>query len=138
MIKYAVKCTSGHEFEGWFKDSAGFDAQVAAGDIACPRCGDTSVSKAPMAPRIAKRRSVDSQKIQEHAQQYMAAAAHIRQTVEENCDYVGEQFAEEARKIHYGETEERGIYGEASPDDARALDEEGIDVLPLPQVRRAN
>lgn len=91
-----------------------------------------------MAPRISKGSISNAAKNREMAQKYQEAAEHIRKTVEENCDYVGPEFAEEARKIHYGETEERGIYGEVSQDDAQALDDEGIPVLPLPAVRRAN
>ena len=138
MIKYALKCTSGHEFEGWFKDMASFDAQVETKDVVCPKCGDTKVVKAPMAPRIAKSSKTDEAKVRDMAARYMEAAVEIRKSVEENCDYVGADFAEEARKIHYGESEERGIYGEATIEDAKELDEEGIDVAPLPPVRRAN
>lgn len=138
MIKYSVKCSNDHQFDGWFKDSSTFDKQAKAKQVECPRCGDTKVSKAPMAPRISK--SSGSEKAiearaNEVAQEMAEAAGKIREHVENNCDYVGTEFAEEARKIHYGEADERGIYGEATVDEAKDLDDEGIDVLPLPKPR---
>lgn len=140
MIKYTVRCGRGHDFEGWFKDSATYDAQAKAGQIACPRCGDTAVRKAPMAPRIAKNTAISEKaaerRAREVAREIVEAAAKIRKHVEDNCDYVGDQFADEARRIHYGEADERGIYGETTPDEAVELDEEGIEVYPLPPVRR--
>src|SRR6266849_3201248 len=105
MILFALRCAGDHEFEGWFRDGAAFDRQSAAGTIVCPQCGDNGVVKAPMAPRVARSRNVEA-----------------------NCDYVGERFTEEARRIHYGESDPRGIYGEASVEDAKGLAEEGIEV----------
>jgi len=139
MIKYSVRCANDHEFEGWFKDSGSFDKEVRRGDVDCPVCGDTRVSKAPMAPRINKSgKSSESaeKRAREVARMILEQAAAVREHVEETCDYVGNQFAEEARKIHYGEADERGIYGEASEDDTRELEDEGIEVLPLPNIRR--
>jgi len=138
MIKYSVKCSNDHQFDGWFKDSATFDKQAKAKQVECPRCGDTKVSKAPMAPRISKSSRSDKvieARANEVAREMAEAAGKIREHVEENCDYVGTQFAEEARKIHYGEADERSIYGEATIDEAKDLDDEGIDVLPLPKAR---
>lgn len=139
MIKYSVQCRNDHQFEGWFKDSASFDKQARRGDVECPRCGDTKITKAPMAPRINKSGTTNEKaedRAREVAAMILEKAAEFREHVENNCDYVGGAFAEEARKIHYGEAEERGIYGEASEDDTRELEEEGIDVMPLPNVRR--
>lgn len=142
MINYSVKCSNDHQFDGWFKDSATFDKQAKAKQIECPRCGDTKVSKAPMAPRISTKSSVSRKVVEsranEVAQELAEAAGKIREHVEANCDYVGTEFAEEARKIHYGEADERGIYGEATVDEAKDLDDEGIDVLPLPKVRKTS
>lgn len=139
MIKYSVRCAKDHEFEGWFKDSATFDAQAKDGDIVCPLCGSTKVVKAPMAPRISKSSGSETSEMSEAreiAEKIMEAAAIIRKQVEDNCDYVGDQFADEARKIHYGEADARGIYGEASEEDTQELDDEGIEVYRLPTVRR--
>lgn len=138
MIKYSVRCGNGHEFEGWFKDGATYDVQAKAGDIVCPRCGDTTVAKAPMSPRISK--SVSSGGAEDRARQVameiIEAATNMRKAVEENCDYVGEGFADEARRIHYGEADERGIYGETTTEEAQDLDDEGIEVYRLPPVRK--
>jgi len=139
MIKYSVRCENTHEFEGWFKDSATFDAQAKSGDIVCPHCGNTKVSKAPMSPRISKSSNAGSTpeaRAREVAERILEAAQQMRKEVEANCDYVGDQFADEARRIHYGEAEERGIYGEASDEETQELDEEGIEVYRLPTIRR--
>lgn len=138
MINYSVKCSNDHQFDGWFKDSATFDKQAKAKQIECPSCGDTKVSKAPMAPRISKS-SVSQDSVESHAneiaREMAEAAGKIREHVEENCDYVGTEFAEEARKIHYGEADGRGIYGEATINEAKELDDEGIEVLPIPKLK---
>jgi len=139
MIKYSVRCENTHEFEGWFKDSATFDAQAKSGDIVCPHCGNTKVSKAPMSPRISKSSNTGSTpeaRAREVAERILEAAQQMRKEVEANCDYVGDQFADEARRIHYGEADERGIYGEASDEETQELDEEGIEVYRLPTIRR--
>jgi hypothetical protein len=134
MILFDLKCANEHQFEAWFKDSETFALQVEGKEIACPVCGDGDVAKALMAPRIGKGKGKEeiSAKVAEHAQRYAAFAKELRRHVEENCDYVGKEFPEEARKIHYGETEARGIYGEASAEDAAALDDEGIEVQRIP------
>lgn len=140
MIKYSVRCGKDHVFEAWFKDSATFDAQSKGGDIACPQCGNTRVVKAPMAPKIVKSQQSASvsheSRAREVAERILEAAIEMRKEVEENCDYVGDQFADEARKIHYGEADERGIYGEASEEETQELDEEGIEVIKLPNIRK--
>lgn len=137
MILFELRCANDHHFEGWFKDNASFDAQQAAGVIACPECGDVKVVKAIMAPRLNKARG---QQLDVHdiARQMRSLLADIRKTVEESCDYVGERFPEEARKIHYGDAESRPIYGEASDDDARDLEEEGVPLARIPWVSKGN
>jgi len=136
MILFDLKCANEHEFEAWFKDSETFELQVKSSEIVCPVCGGSDVEKALMAPRIGKGDSEVTSKVAEHAKRYAAFASELRRQVEENCDYVGNEFSEEARKIHYGEAEARGIYGEASDDDAAALDDEGIEVQRIPWAPR--
>ena len=140
MIKYELKCGDDHRFEAWFRNSDAFDGQADAGDIACPLCGRTDVVKAPMAPRIGKGKAADQAMAKQLAQ---AAESHrklqeIRDTVERNCDYVGDRFAEEARRIHYGETERHDIYGETSDDEAAALNDEGVAFARIPWLPRPN
>lgn len=138
MIRYSLSCQLGHEFEGWFSGSEAFETQQADGSIACPVCGATSVDKALMAPAVATSRQKDSVRlaanVPDNHQEMAAALRKLRQHLTENADYVGPKFAEEARRIHYNETEKRGIYGEASSEEARALAEEGIDFHPLPML----
>jgi len=139
MIKYSVRCKNTHEFEAWFKDSAAFDAQAKSGDIACPHCGDTKVTKAPMSPRISKSSrsaTTPEARAREVAERILEVAQQMRKEIEANCDYVGDQFADEARRIHYGEADERGIYGEATDEETQELDEEGIEVFRIPTIRR--
>ncbi|MDO8840621.1 MAG: DUF1178 family protein [Parvibaculum sp.] len=145
MIRYALLCEHQHEFDGWFPSSAGFEAQAASGDVVCPVCGSAEVRKALMAPGLgrgtkkgAKRSDIST--VPDAAQKMSMMMLALRKHVEENCDYVGDKFAEEARRIHYGETEQHDIYGEATPDEALELIEEGVEVAPLPvgPPRRAN
>jgi hypothetical protein len=124
MIAYQLQCRNGHSFEGWFKDSAAFDSQAAGGSLACPSCNSRKVEKAVMAPAIAG-------KAREQADARAALRA-LRKAVLENAEHVGIAFPEEARKIHYGEVEERAIYGEASTDEVEALLEEGVEIAPVP------
>jgi len=130
VIVYNLRCKNSHEFEGWFKDSAAFDAQAKSGNVACPVCDTRKVDKAIMAPAVSGARksavTADESKKMRH---FMTG---LRKYVQENADYVGPKFAEEARKIHYGETEDRHIYGEATLEEAKDLVEEGVDVAPLP------
>jgi hypothetical protein len=131
MIVYNLRCANGHEFEGWFKDSAAFDAQAAEAKLGCPMCNSRKVEKAIMAPAVAGTKKADATAPEElrKMRQFMTG---LRKHVMENAENVGPRFAEEARKIHYGETEERPIYGEATVKEAIELVEEGLDVAPLP------
>ena len=139
MIVYELKCSSGHTFEGWFRDGATFDRQAAAGKVACAVCGGSEVAKAPMAPRLSKRRGDAQQIAPSDAQgEALKLLGELRRKVESECDYVGERFVEEARRIHYGETEQRGIYGEASDKQARELVDEGIEIKKIPWVPRGD
>ena len=146
MIRYALICEGGHRSEGWFRNGDDFDRQAAAGAVSCPACGSVSVGKALMAPALGggrKSEAAQAENKSEPPKMQLAAPdprhaalremlREVRKHVTENADYVGERFADEARKIHYQEAEPRGIYGEASPEEARALLEEGIEVHPLP------
>ena len=158
MISFNLTCGNGHGFEGWFQSSADFDDQKSRGLLACPLCDDPHISKALMAPNVtaksntknnamAERSVMPTQPTQPQQQALlpqitpeMAAAAaealaemrKVQNKIVETCDDVGDGFAEEARKIHYGETEARGIYGHASDDEAEALHEEGIEITKMP------
>ena len=128
MIKYRLICDREHEFDGWFADGAAFDAQKKDGLLVCAVCGSEKVSKAIMAPAVPKKANQQT----DEARQIRHMMQKVNTHVEENFDYVGADFAEEARKIHYGEREARDIYGETSLDDAKELLEEGVPVAPLP------
>jgi hypothetical protein len=139
MILYRLNCKNGHQFEAWFRDSGSFDEQKASGVIECPFCGDRRVAKAPMAPSLAGRRGGNERaevRAKEVAEQILQAVNTIRDSVEKNCDYVGDKFASEAKRIHYGEVEGRGIYGEASEEDAVDLAEEGVEFSRIPWLSR--
>ena len=139
MIVFNLRCGHDHRFEAWFRSSEAYEGQVAAREVACPACGDTAVSKAPMAPRLAtKRGGAAPDPAAEFAGRMRRALAELRDHVEKNADYVGERFPEEARRIHYGETEPRAIYGEASSDEATALKEEGVEVARIPWLPRSD
>ncbi|MGH7023620.1 MAG: DUF1178 family protein [Caulobacteraceae bacterium] len=129
MIRYALTCDGGHEFEAWFGASADFDDQRAAGLLVCPICGSTRVAKQIMAPAVAGTRRGQDPRM---CSMMMEAMGRVRAHVEENFDYVGDRFAVEARQIHEGSAEARGIYGEASPDEVRSLVDDGVPVSPLP------
>jgi hypothetical protein len=134
LITYNLICADGHEFEGWFKDSAAFDAQAKQGALLCPFCGDADVKKAIMAPAVktSVTKAKGRQDVAPDPQKLRQFMAGYRKFVEENAEYVGPQFPEEARKIHYGEKEERHIYGESTLSEARELIEEGIQIAPVP------
>jgi hypothetical protein len=142
MIRYDLLCDKEHAFDGWFRDSEAYDVQHAAGQVVCPVCGSTAVSKQLMTPGIPakanrrgeSRRPVFAAHKEGKVAELIEAVRKLRQHVEENADYVGDRFAEEARKIHYNEVEPRGIYGEASLEEAKSLLEEGVDVHPLPPL----
>ena len=131
MILFTLRCASGHEFEGWFRSGEAFEAQQEGGEVACPECGNTQVEKALMAPNIAPSRKKAPPV---SPAQMRAALLELRQQVESKCDYVGERFAEEARKIHYGEVDPRGIYGEATAEESNELIQEGISFGRIPWV----
>ena len=135
MIRYALVCDEAHEFEGWFGRSADFDAQAAQGLVECPVCASRAVRKQIMAPAVSgtkKRGDIKVDGGDGRRQMMMEAMAHVRRHVEENFDYVGDTFAREARAIHAGKSEDRGIYGEATPAEVRGLVEDGVPVAPLP------
>lgn len=156
MIHYQLRCDQDHEFDGWFNDSTGFEKQAKRGLIECPECGATKVTRALMAPAVATRDApaptppVPVQQVLPPAQppgpvsgqpmpaQMIAMLQRMRAHVEKNCDYVGPGFAEEARKIHRGEAEGRGIYGETTPQEAETLAEEGIEIHSIPWVPPAD
>lgn len=137
MIKYSLVCRDGHEFEGWFQDGAAYEAQVARAQIACPHCGSNAVDKAIMAPAIAKRAERDGKAAPETSSppsEHHQILRRIRDEIRAKAEYVGPRFAEEARRIHFDESEPRGIYGEASIEEAQGLAEDGIPFLPVPRL----
>lgn len=159
MILYRLRCSKGHEFESWFKDSKTYERQEKKSLIGCAVCGDVKIERAVMAPRIAKAGGKAEIEAPAEApatppppteQRQMAALARhmpkelreallkVRAEVERNCEPVGDKFAEEARKIHYGESDKRGIYGETSDEEAEALADEGIEFGRLPWLPRGN
>ncbi|MBO9473520.1 DUF1178 family protein [Shimia sp. R10_1] len=148
MINYTLKCAEGHRFDSWFQSAEAFDKLKASGMVACAVCGDTQVEKAMMAPRVRPARKAASKAPEQEAPRAEAKPApgalsapaspaeqalrDLRKHVEANSDYVGKDFASEARAMHEGSTPERAIYGEAKPEEAKALIEEGVPVAPLP------
>ena len=158
MIHYQLRCADEHAFDGWFKDSGAFDKQSLAGFVECPVCGTGKVGRALMVPAIPKKgrpsnnkplpveapaappAAVPSQAVTNGPMpaQVVAMLQRVRAEVEKQCDYVGPGFAEAARKIHRGEADARGIYGEASPAEAEALQDEGIEIARIPWVPRAD
>jgi hypothetical protein len=129
VIRYDLRCSNGDEFDAWFGSIADYDKQAASGLIECPHCASTKIEKAPMAPAVRSARKQEARKERAVA---MAMAAKVREHIKENFDYVGPNFAEEARKMHDGETQKRPIWGEATHEEAKALAEEGIPAAPLP------
>ena len=159
MIHYQLRCSEDHAFDGWFKSSDAFDRQARMGLVECPLCGGTKVNRALMAPAVATRRRdaaepgpkpgpVPEASGEPAAPPAVAGAGvpdklravlqRLRAEVERSCDDVGADFAREARRIHRGESERRGIYGDATPEQAEALAEEGIEVARIPWVPRAD
>ncbi len=162
MIRYALRCERGHTFESWFQDSAAFDAQVKRKLVSCPACESVKVEKAIMAPRVVAKKGRDKGReraepatavpeaptpaptpaeipaatptplLMAQERELRAKLKELRDHIVKNADNVGERFPNEARKMHYGDIEHRPIYGEASPEEARELVDEGIDVSPLP------
>jgi hypothetical protein len=158
MIRYNLVCAKGHEFESWFANSAAYDKQARRGLVECPGCGSTKVEKALMTPRLARSRksgepisappeavaapepaaapapepATPAAVISPQERELRAKLKELREHLVANAENVGQRFPEEARKMHYGEKKHRSIYGSASPDDAKALHEEGIEFAPLP------
>jgi hypothetical protein len=145
MIQYALKCSNGHTFDSWFQSAAAYDKLASAGMVTCAVCGCSEVEKAIMTPRVRPARNAEARPLAPtpEAETIDVAApapdvekvlTELRRKVEENSDYVGKDFASEARKIHLGDAPERAIYGEAKPEDAQALIDDGVPVAPLPFV----
>ena len=135
MISFTLRCGQGHRFDGWFAGTEQFDKQKAAGQIACPVCGDLDCDKALMAPAISTVRAAAPVPVAANVPAEPEAVAMLRtlrNKLTENAENVGDRFAEEARRIHYEEVEKRGIYGQATKDEVRSLAEEGIGFHPLP------
>jgi len=131
MIRYALTCAKGHSFESWFQSATAFDTLLARGLVACAICGNSTVEKALMAPSVAARTETGAALRDQNSPQEQALAA-LRREIEAKSEYVGAEFATEARRMHEGEAPERAIHGEAKPDEARRLIEDGVPVLPLP------
>ena len=136
MIQYSLQCSKGHRYDAWFKNADAFDDQKARGIVRCAVCDDEEVDKAPMAPAVAR---TDGEKVSlssahPEARRFRELLRAYRQKVVSEADYVGDKFAEEARKIHFNEVEPRGIYGQATRDEVVALAEDGIDFMPLPDL----
>ena len=148
MILYQLHCEDEHTFEAWFRDSAAYDKQAKQGHVECPYCGSVKVAKAPMAPNIvsggSRREAAEPVDVNNReqalqvAQKIIEAVGQIREYAEKNLENVGEDFADEALKIHHGEAQERGIYGRATEDEARELEEEGVEFVRLPGAPRRN
>lgn len=138
MIKFSLKCSKDHSFDSWFQSAAAYDTLVGAGMITCAVCGSSEVTKSLMAPEISTRKAPRA--LSAPASPAEQALAEMRRAVEENSDYVGLDFAREARDMHDGTAPLRAIYGEARPDEARALIEDGVPVTPLPfrPARKSN
>jgi hypothetical protein len=156
MIRYDLVCGEGHAFDSWFRDSASYDRQAAEGLLNCPQCGSTQISKQLMTPGIPTKGNRRAEApsppatpepalpesparmfagpIEPRQQVLLRMMRELRKEIESKADYVGDKFAEEARKIHYEEAEKRGIYGEATAEDAKSLIDEGIEVHQLPKL----
>jgi len=144
VIRYALCCEAGHTFESWFSNSTAFDRQAVRGLVTCPMCGSAKVEKAIMAPALGGSREAPASApepektpvaiVSKEEVELRKKLKELRDHIVKSVDYVGEKFPEEARRMHYGEIEHRSIYGEASPDAAKSLAEEGIEFHPLPRL----
>ncbi|UJQ93852.1 DUF1178 family protein [Mariluticola halotolerans] len=136
MIQYSLICESEHKFDAWFRNADAYEAQHKKGIVTCPICSSGNVTKALMAPAVARKSSDTVALSSGHPQQaeLRAAMKALRDKVTAEADYVGDRFASEARKIHDQESEKRGIYGEATREEVTALVEDGIDFMPLPSL----
>ena len=131
MIHFNLKCSCSHKFDAWFKNGDDFESQKAKKLLSCPLCGSSLIEKAPMSPNLGKKSFKTENSLAN-------VVSKIKENIKSNCEYVGDKFAEEARKIHYGEAEKKGIYGEASLKETKELKEEGIDVISLPFPIKTN
>ena len=138
MIVYRLQCSKSHLFEGWFNSISAYDAQEAEGKLICPVCNDRKIEKAIMSPSVPSTVGERKSAAPDMLRQAKQFAMGLRKHVEENVEYVGKEFPDEARKIHYGESEERDIYGEATPKEAEALVDEGVEITPLPDASDIN
>jgi hypothetical protein len=136
VISYALACDNDHKFEAWFRNAAAYDEQHARGIVTCPVCSSTSVEKALMAPSVSRAGSEKASLSIGHPEHKKLREAMIalRNKVTSEADYVGDKFADEARKIHFKEVEPRGIYGEATREEVSGLIEDGVDFMPLPNI----
>ena len=136
MIRYDLFCENEHFFESWFKDSKSYQKQLEANEIACPKCNNTNISKSLMAPGIPKKTNTKNGNVIANSSSSTInnAIRKIRDEIKKNSDYVGDQFPEEARKIHYNEAEMRSIYGKASKKEITELVDEGIDIIQIPEI----
>lgn len=134
MIRFSLSCDHDHEFDGWFRNGDDFETQLKRGFVSCPVCHSAKVGKTLMAPAVStgRKRETMALAIGEEQRKALAQLKAIAEKVRENADYVGDKFAEEARKIHFGETDARGIYGEATVEEAKGLIEDGVEFVPLP------
>jgi hypothetical protein len=135
MIRFSLHCEHEHEFDGWFRNGDDFETQKKRGFVSCPVCNSSKVEKALMAPSVStgRKREQIALAVSEEQRKMLAQLKELTKKVRENADYVGDKFAEEARKIHFGETDPRGIYGEASLEEVKGLVEDGVDFMPLPE-----
>jgi len=134
LIRFSLSCDHDHEFEAWFRNNDDFDRQKKRGFVECPHCGSSKVDKALMAPAVstARRQEKIALAMNDMQKKAMAEMKALSDKLRENADYVGDKFAEEARKIHFGESEARGIYGEATVEEAKGLAEDGVGFMPIP------
>lgn len=134
MIRFSLHCDHAHEFEAWFRSNDDFDVQRKRGFVSCPECGSQKVEKALMAPAVSTSRKQEKMALAmgEQQRKVVAALKEMSENVRKNAENVGDKFAEEARKIHFGEAEARGIYGAATFDEVKGLAEDGVDFVPLP------
>ena len=134
MIRFSLVCEHEHEFDAWFRSGDDFETQKKRGFVDCPTCGSRKVDKALMAPAVSTGRKQETMALAmgEEQRKALAQLKELSRKIRENADYVGDKFAEEARKIHFGEADPRGIYGEATPDEARSLAEDGVEFMPVP------
>ncbi|MCO5145611.1 MAG: DUF1178 family protein [Aquamicrobium sp.] len=134
MIRFSLCCDKDHAFDGWFRNGDDFDAQKKRGLVSCPVCQSVKVEKALMAPSVStgRKRETMALAMGEEQRKALAKLKAMAEEARKNADYVGDKFAEEARRIHFGEVEPRGIYGEATTEEARGLLDDGVDFVPLP------